>query len=70
MAIRGRGDFFWIRACPSRFELYNRGIMTTRKKFDRNRTLAEYRAMIRDAWIAIILTAIALIVMHVTGPHS
>ena len=41
-----------------------------RKKFDRNRIIAEYRAMIRDAWIAIILTAIALIVMHVTGPHA
>ena len=44
--------------------------MTTRRKFDRNRIIAEYRAMIRDAWIAIIVTAIALIVMHVTGPHS
>jgi len=70
MAIRGRGDFFWIRACPSRFELYNRGIMTTRKKFDRNRIIAEYRAMVRDAWIAIIVGAIIMIVIFATGPHS
>ena len=41
-----------------------------RKKFDRNRIIAEYRAMIRDAWIAIIVGAIIMIIIFATGPHA